>query len=288
MPGDIFEKGSTFIWANARLLERAIYEYRFFQGSPDRVLAILRTYQNEDGGFGHALEPDLRAPDSQPLFVEFALRTLYECRLRDAEMARRLCDFLSAHADLERGIPVIFPSSQGYPRADHWNDPAAIQPSFDRLSSLVGLAAWQGIVHPWLARAVEVCLENMAAAHYDDAHTINNAFCLVESQSGRREVEALRQKLARELFQANFFLIDAPVRQYGLTPLDFAPAPDSYCRKLFTGEQIGAHLDDLADQQDQDGGWPIRWQPPQGSARQEWRAIRTLNALTILRAYGRT
>ena len=70
-------KGKDFIWNNARSLERAIFARRFCAGSGKRILEILRNDQNPDGGFGHALEPDLRAPDSQPLFVEFALRTLY-------------------------------------------------------------------------------------------------------------------------------------------------------------------------------------------------------------------
>jgi hypothetical protein len=91
------EKGAEFIWANARLLERAIFEYRFMDGSVERIGDILNTYQNEDGGFGHGLEPDLRASESQPLFVEFALRTLYDCGLRAPEMVRKSCDFLARH-----------------------------------------------------------------------------------------------------------------------------------------------------------------------------------------------
>ena len=111
----ILEKGANFIWENARLLERAIFEYRFCGGSGERILEILRTYQNQDGGFGHALEPDLRAPDSQPLFVEFGLRTLYECDLCDAEMAYKVCDFLSQHADLEVGFHPSFRSRETIP-----------------------------------------------------------------------------------------------------------------------------------------------------------------------------
>ena len=146
----ILEKGADFIWENARLLESAIFDYRFQGGSPARILQILQTYQNDDGGFGHALEPDLRAPDSQPLFAEFALRTLYECNLRHPAMAQRVCDFLAKNADLQQGIPAIFVSSRAYPRAAHWNNPAAVQPSFDRLTGLVGLAGWQDASHPWL------------------------------------------------------------------------------------------------------------------------------------------
>ena len=150
------ENGISFIWENARHLERAIFAYRFANGPSAHILQILSSYQNEDGGFGHALEPDLRAPDSHPLFVEFALHTLYACNLRDAVLAGKVGDFLAQHADLQQGIPTLFPSARLFPRASHWHSPAAEAPSFDRLNGLVGLLQWQGIAHPWLARAHKV------------------------------------------------------------------------------------------------------------------------------------
>lgn len=283
----IFEQGTRFIWENARLLERALFEYYFFDTSPDRVLSILRTYQMEDGGFGHALEPDLRAPDSQPLFVEFAFHTLYHWDLRDADLAYRACDFLSAHADLSRGVPTLFPSSQGYPRADHMLHAGWLEPSVDRLVGLVGMLNWQGVRHPWLPSAVDACLEHVSSLHYDDAHTIKTAFCLVDSTSRSHPNLSLLDKLSSELMRSDYFCLEAPVTRYCQTPLDFAPFPGSFCRPIFTGAQLDAHLDDLLSQQQPDGGWPILWNPPSDMARCEWRAQKTLQALATLRAYGR-
>lgn len=59
-----FEKAAEFIWRNARLLERRIFEYTFQGGESHQVIHALKAYQNDDGGFGHAMEPDLRTPDS--------------------------------------------------------------------------------------------------------------------------------------------------------------------------------------------------------------------------------
>jgi hypothetical protein len=142
------------------------------------------------------LEPDLRAPDSQPLLLEFALRTLYECDLRVPEMAIKACAFVAAQADLQRGIPTKFASARQYPRAAHWHNPSAEQPSMDRLTGLVGLLQWQGIQHPRLPRVVEACLKNLMTSHYDDAHTIRTAFCLVESRSKEPEAENYCKKLS--------------------------------------------------------------------------------------------
>lgn len=282
-----FEQGTQFIWTNARLLERAVFEYRIGRAPSERIIAILKTYQNPDGGFGHALEPDLRATESQPLFTEFALRTLYDSNLHAPELVYKACDFLAHHADLQRGIPTIFPSSQKYPRAGHWDNPHPQQPSFERLTGLVGLANWQGISHPWLENAVEACVKFLTTARCEDAHTIHNAFCLLESLPDGPDIRKLYNKLSGELSRASFFCELAPVTGYGLTPLDIAPSPDSYCRTLFSDAQIEAHLNDLASKQEPDGGWPIAWQPPGELARCEWRAYKTVISLCTLRAYGR-
>jgi hypothetical protein len=149
------------------------------------------------------------------------------------------------------------------------------------------LANYQGVSHPWLKSAVEICLEHVASVKYTDAHTIAGAFCLVESVSGERDTKAIYDKLARELFEASFFCLATPVNTYGLPPLSFAPTPNSFLRPLFTDATINAHLDDLATKQQEDGGWPILWQPPGEMAHLEWRGQGTVGALSILRAYSR-
>ena len=73
---NVFARAETFIWSNARLLERRLFAYHFRGGSRYAVLAALRAYQNDDGGFGQALEPDIRCPDSQPVPVQHALEIL--------------------------------------------------------------------------------------------------------------------------------------------------------------------------------------------------------------------
>ena len=157
----------------------------------------------------------------------------------------------------------------------------------DRLTGLVGLVNWQGVRHPWLQRAVKACARHISTTQYRDAHTILTAFCLLESLPSQTITDDLFGKLAAELPRADFFCADAPVTGYGLTPLAFAPTPDSYCRRIFSDSQIDAHLKDLASKQQKDGGWPIQWEPPGELARWEWRAHWTLSALSTLRGYGR-
>lgn len=62
----IFEKTRMFVYRNSRPLDIARWQYHFEDGSKEAVLTALAPYQNEDGGFGHALEPDSWNPNSTP------------------------------------------------------------------------------------------------------------------------------------------------------------------------------------------------------------------------------
>ncbi|MDQ6807191.1 MAG: hypothetical protein M3065_20070, partial [Actinomycetota bacterium] len=72
MPIDI-TASERFIHANARLLDRHRLAVLLNDVSAAPVLDALRAYRNPDGGFGHALEPDVRAPESEPASTLHAL-----------------------------------------------------------------------------------------------------------------------------------------------------------------------------------------------------------------------
>lgn len=53
-----------WIHRNARQLELSVWNYFFENGSWEAVIDALSYYQNEDGGFGNAVEPDGWNPES--------------------------------------------------------------------------------------------------------------------------------------------------------------------------------------------------------------------------------
>src|SRR5438034_1832462 len=115
------ERAADFIWRNARLLDRHLFARRFLGQSPEHVIHALRAYQNDDGGFGNALEPDLRGPTSQPIHVDMAFRYLHEGGAVAPEMVTRACSFLASVSSAAGGVPGILPSALRYPRAEHWS-----------------------------------------------------------------------------------------------------------------------------------------------------------------------
>jgi hypothetical protein len=81
----VFEKAHTFIYRNARPLDLARWQYHFEGGSKEAVLTALAVYQNEDGGFGHALEPDCWNPNSAPIMTWAATEILREIDFTDSK-----------------------------------------------------------------------------------------------------------------------------------------------------------------------------------------------------------
>src|SRR3954463_14700005 len=73
-----FDNAEDFIWRNARLIDRLRFQFHFHGGSADAVVAALRPYRNADGGFGNALEPDIRDPSSQTIPTWEAFKLLDE------------------------------------------------------------------------------------------------------------------------------------------------------------------------------------------------------------------
>ena len=96
-----FERARQFLRTQARLLDRALFEHRFEQSPAESVLRELAHFQNDDGGFGHALEPDMRAPTSSALATGIGLRLLRELDCAaDHSMVQRAIKYLSTRCTI--------------------------------------------------------------------------------------------------------------------------------------------------------------------------------------------
>lgn len=81
---------------HARRIDRRRFDLLFGDGDPEAAIAALAGYANPDGGFGWALEPDLRSASSQPVGAVHAFEVLEEIAPSTSPLAARLCDWLES------------------------------------------------------------------------------------------------------------------------------------------------------------------------------------------------
>ena len=154
-----FHAAAGFVAANARVLDRRRFQRLFEDGPATAVRDAVAAYRNEDGGFGHALEPDCRAPGSQPAAAEMALRLLNEADAWEEDLVRGACEWLEAVAPAEGGAAFVEAGPHaldGWPHAPWWVPEEGHPASLIATGMIAGTLHARGVSHPWLDGATEV------------------------------------------------------------------------------------------------------------------------------------
>jgi hypothetical protein len=287
------DAAETFVWLSGRLLERLRFAFLFRGGPRERVLAALRPYQNADGGFGEALEPDFRGPVSQPTTAEQALRLLDEIALFDDPIVHRICDYLATISMPDGGVPTMLAHVPRYPHAPWW-EPGKGEPRASLLptAGIAGLLHKHRVDHPWLAPATEFCwaaIDDLtdAPASLGLPYVIRFALVFLDHVPDRRRAERAVAALGRQALRIKAVALDPQTSGEVHFVLDYAPEPQTLARRWFDDNLIEKHLDALVDAQQDDGGWSINWPAWSPITGLEWRAWQTIQRLKTLRAYDR-
>ena len=271
-----------FIWRAARLLDRHRYALLFADGSAEPVLDALRGYRNADGGFGHALEPDLRCPGSQPAPTLHALDVLNEAGAADSEMARDARAWIVSIADGDGGIPFVLAGFEEYPHAPWWSP----QPGSFLTFELAAVLHGSGVTDDeGLDRATDWCWSSIEGTEQPGGYWLKNACRFLDTVPDEQRARAAIASLATRVGPSALGGDGADGE--GLRALDLSPRPGSRSRDLVSEASIEAHLDAVESGQQEDGGWMFdfsAWSPAQTT---EWRGVVTIGALTCLRDHGR-
>lgn len=133
----------NFIYRNARPVDLARWNQLMKKGSADEVVRYLRAYQNEDGGFGSALEADCWNPNSSPVQTWAAARIIEEINFSDKEhplvkgIIKYLCSGKEFSGKLWHGLSAV-KSNDNYPHAPWWSCTQKAETSYNPSASLIG------------------------------------------------------------------------------------------------------------------------------------------------------
>jgi hypothetical protein len=302
---EAFDRARQFLKTQARPLDRAMFEYLFEAASTESAIAELAHFQNEDGGFGQALEPDLRTPSSSALATGIGLRMLRELGCSaDHPMVRRAVSYLLATFDHQAKVWRVVPhDTNAFPHAPWWHDEdGSLARTFDGFliiprAEIVGLLHHFSPLVPadWLNDVTErtvTDIEAIKALGTGGGDDLSYALSLAET-------EELPQNFRHRLIARIRAVIPTVVSRdpqewdsYCISPLKLASSPHSIVADLLW-DDLHVHLGYQIDHQTPEGTWdpvwtwgdfyPDVWE----QAKHEWRGHLTLNTLITLRAFGR-
>ncbi|AGJ57707.1 hypothetical protein DLE01_17505 [Streptomyces sp. FT05W] len=291
-------RAEQFVWLTARVLEQRRFAHLFLGGGADVVETALAAYLNEDGGYGHALEPDLRGPVSQPLHTAHALSVLDSIGRCGGLRVERICRYLTDVSTKEGALPALLPSQRGYPAAPFI--PVVDDPPAELLATgpVVGLLHRNQVWHAWLFRATDFCWAAVDALEHSHPYEIEAAVAFLDGVPDRARAEAAADRLGRLVRDQRLVVLDPRRRaEYPVAPgyapeehhfpYDYARAPGSLARRWFSDAEMERSLDHLESEQQEDGGWPVNWRQWAPGTALEGRPIETLRALRTLRDHGR-
>lgn len=278
----------TFILTHARLLDRHRFAFLFGSGDAAAVVRALDAYRNPDGGYGHALEPDGRGPESQPLATLTALEILRETGAL-AERADSAVGFLASVSDAGSAVPFAVAAGE-HPHSPWWqaSEVGGLLPT----ANLVGALA--GVEHPWIERAAEYCwtrIEGLTSSH---PYEVRGSMSFLDRAPDRARARAAADRLGELVRSSRLVRLgsDSGVAPEGYVsaelpyPHEYAASPDSLAAPWFTEEEVATSLDALLAER-ADGGWRPRWLIWTPVVEHEWSGPVTIEAIRTLRAWGR-
>jgi len=296
------KKARAFVHKHARPLERHLLSYYFNEGSAEDVFSELAKYRNPDGGFGHALEPDLRTPGSSAIATTIGLQILRELSTAsDHPLVRGAIHYLlDSHDEKLKLWPIIPSAAREAPHAPWWEYDEGLPKRFGGFlanprAEIVGyLLDYADLVPKNLPERLLKAVVSHLEALPDDME-MHDLLCYVRLAETRAMLEDARTKVTQKLRKA----IDRVVarkpsdwRKYGPKPLFVVSSPDSPFAPMLARE-IDLNLDYEIEHQREDGSWAPNWSWggtfPEAwkDAEREWKGVLTVMTLRTLRNFGR-
>lgn len=295
-----FQKAVAFIKTQGRPLEQALVAH-FFEDAPlETVLTALAGYQNADGGFGHALEPDLRLPESSVIATTIALQHLRALRVPEEHpLWRGAMRYLAATYDPDKRLWWSVPATIDTAAHAPWwtfEKPGGGSVTLNPRAEIVGFLYDVYELPEFLPASLreelleEVVAELEARSNDLERHEIQSAVRLVETEGLPADA---RVRAVTALTQALSGAVSRHPDEWGgyvLTPLDVVRWQKSVFYPKYA-DVVPANLEFIIGHQSSEGYWSPTWS--WSDARVEWatvendlRSLITWHNLDLLRNFG--
>jgi hypothetical protein len=302
-----FQKATIYMKSNARPIEKALFEFTFENGPKERVLAELKRFQNEDGGFGHGIEPDFWLPLSSPMATWRAGQILVEIGADcNDELVQAMIDYLLNTFDKETGLwATVLPENNDYPHAPWWHWSEGVQDNWE-FNPTAELAAFLVFWSDEGSEAAELgwatmlkAVEHAMAKEKMDKHQINNYQRLVQlmvpfvgpfNEKMPYSLQTVREHVENLAEQCMNKEVSTWKGSYLPLPIDFINHPQHALFEKYSS-LVKANIELLLETMTDEGVWKITWEwgsyPEQFKiAKEQWKGILAIKHYQLLQKFG--
>lgn len=264
-----YRKIKNWMYRNARPLDLARWQYHFENGSKESVLNALSAYQNEDGGFGHALEADSWNPNSSPMQTWTATEILHEIDAIDknSDIVKSILQYLGSGKDFDgKRWTCSIKSNDEYPHAPWWT--YATDEGYNPTACLAGFALYCSDKNsPLYERALNISKQSiekyLMIAPLNDMHEISCYIRLTEYINTAKLNDIIDTSEVKKQLKDNVkYLIDNDKNKwesgYVCRPSHFFITSNS----MFYSdnhEAVSKELDFIVQTRNSEGIWDIAW-----------------------------
>jgi hypothetical protein len=278
------DRARTFVLTHGRLLDRLRLLHLAGEVPVEQVGSALDAYRNPDGGYGHALEPDIRSPHSETTSTLAALELLDDLGVHGCPQAEEALAWVGSVLTPDGGVPFMRHESEGWPTAP-WM--ASGDEGCHLTFGYVAQATRHGVTPRWLGRAQAWCDARLDEPAGLAGYSLKYALKLLDACADDPLCQERLAALGAHVGPDGSVAVEGGTEGESLRPLVLSPHPDSASRALFRPEHVEADLDALAAGQADDGGWTFDWLAWCPAQEHEWRGTLTVDALQSLRRHGR-
>lgn len=291
-----FQKACNFIEKHARTLDKKLFDFYFERASVTSVREEILMYQNEDGGFGNAIEPDFRLKRSSPMATSVGLQYCSEIKLApDDPIIESAIKYLVKTYQTEGGYwPNTFKDVNEEPHAPWWSIGEIVPPSEAKWPNPnAELVGYMNRYSTHVPKDSLIDLNKRAVLNINNSEYIegfiydilcwNRAYQYLPSPL-RIKVEKKIERTLRKVQPT----IEETLREVRIFAL--APNPQSLMYRLFPNE-VNSLIEREIDKQSKDGGWWPTWEWGQYEdvweiAKVDWAGKITVECLIALDQYN--
>lgn len=300
-----------YISIYARPIDYMRYLYHKNQVSNERVMEILKHYQNKDGGFGHGLESDCLNPFSSPMQTWCALEYMAEVNVNMHQSNQALTmlqltfDYLINTKDTQDNLYfAAIKTNNDFPHAPWWtyHDHVIQQWGTNPTAAIAGLmlhfADQSSNAFSFAKKLAENAITIfLSEPLVDSKHTLHGYNRLYDVMNRYPDEFVKYQHRFNEKLRKNIaFALEKDqhlwMKEYCNMPIEIISSPTSFAYKEHQ-EIVNENLNVLIEAINDEGIWDIAWDwnneynEQFALAKVHWKCIKAIENVNILKRFNR-